>query len=305
MVTKRKTVSLQLLRLGLLTGVLGCTASSEPREGIGERRRLPEPNVKQGGAATVGGAGDSSPAPESGQGSADSDGATSVAGAAPEAGGTGAAGAAGADQSTPEGEGGSAGMPCTESLLGRALVEHACLHAEQGPFVDLTAAPDEASAPAVNAAHTAYRAGSSGGALSWLRFTAAGSGAYAFLGVLPTSLVFTRADGSLVHSTATVTSCAGLPAARVLELDAKQPLSLSWAEGDLVLVVEALAPFGEQAWEQGCECAELGSACAVETSCCSGLCVDARCVAPVCRSSGPCVSDVECCVFCHDQDHCH
>jgi hypothetical protein len=225
----------------------------------------------------------------------------SVAGAAQEAGGYGAAGG----QSTPEGEGGSAGAPCLERRLGRAVVEHACVHAEHGPYVDLTAATGEADAPAVNAAHTAYRAGSSGGPLSWLRFTPASSGAYAFLGALPTSLVFARADGSLVHSTATVTSCAGLPAARVLELDATQPLSLSWAEGELVLVVEALEPFGEQAWEQDCECAPLGSACAAETDCCSGLCVDARCVAPLCRSSGPCVSDAECCVFCHDQDHCH
>lgn len=26
---------------------------------------------------------------------------------------------------------------------------------------------------------------------------------------------------------------------------------------------------------------------------------------PMCRSSGPCISDDECCAFCHDYDHCH
>ena len=302
MANRRKIASRSLRGVGLLAGALGCTTQAEPRPEPAARRPVSRADVTWSEVEMVGGAGEPRPALMAGQGGHDGGGEASLAGAAQEGGG---AGAAGTGPSMPEGEGGGAGASCHEQRLGRAVVEHACLHAEHGPYVDLTAATGEADAPQVNAAHTAFRAGESGGALSWLRFTPASSGAYAFLGVLPTSLVFMRADGSLAHSTAMNTSCAGLPAARVLELDAGQPLGLSWTEGDLVLVVEALDPFAEQAWEQDCECAQLGSACATAAGCCSGLCVDARCVAPVCRSSGPCVSDAECCVFCHDQDHCH
>jgi hypothetical protein len=52
-------------------------------------------------------------------------------------------------------------------------------------------------------------------------------------------------------------------------------------------------------------CGAVGELCVAEDDCCAALCVAGRCVAPACRSSGPCVSDAECCVFCHDQDHCH
>jgi hypothetical protein len=320
-----------------LAGVLACTAQSEQREGQPGRPPWKEPNPTQAGADAGGAPNDSTPL--AGGGSA---GDASLGGAAQQAAGDG--GAAGANPSAPAGagggaEGGGPGALCQEPLLGRAVIEHACLHVEHGPYVDLTAATDEANAPAVSAPHTAYRVGSSGGALSWLHFTAPSSGSYAFLGALPTTLLFSLEDGSLVPSTAMGTTCAGLPAARVLDLDAAQPLSLSWAEGDLVLVVEALAPFGEEAWELGCECRQVGLACASDTdccshycsdgvcesvepppcggkaavgdpcqapeSCCSGHCVDARCALPLCRSSGPCVSDDECCLFCHDQDHCH
>jgi hypothetical protein len=342
MTTDRKSLWATLLRLGLLAGLFGCTTASEARDGKGERRRSNEPNLAPGdvdgtgGASGMGGAGEAPPTPQAGR---DSGGDASLAGAGGEAGEAGAGGSAGAAQGAPEGEGGSAGSACREPVLGLAVVEHSCVHAEQGPYVDLIAATDEAGAPAVNAPHTAYRVRSSGGSLSWVRFTAATSGSHALLGTLPPSLTFTLGDGALVRSVDMSTSCASLPSARVLELSSSNPLTLSWAEGDLVLVVEALAPFGQQAWEQGCACAESGAACAgdadccsgycadgacesvevpicsgkalvgepcqAEQSCCSGHCVDARCAAPVCRSSGPCVSDSECCLFCHDQDHCH
>jgi hypothetical protein len=283
----------------------------------------------------AGGAGESTSIAGAGaDGGVSSGGAASAEGDAgdPSVGGDTGAGGAGE-------EGGSAGALCEERVLGRAVVEHACLHVEHGPFEELAAGTVEESAPALGAPHTVYRVTASAGAQSWLRFTATSAGSYAFMGVMPPSVRFLLADGSLAAAEPRNTTCPGLPTARVFDLDAASPLSMSWLEGELVLVVEALASFGDLAWESGCECRGNGRACMADADCCtlycaegfcesaeappcggkaaegepcvssegccSGHCADAYCAAPVCRSSGPCVSDDECCLFCHDQDHCH
>jgi hypothetical protein len=139
-----------------------------------------------------------------------------------------------------------------------------------------------ANAPDVSRSHTAFR-------LRWpegrdhglARFDPLSSGLHVFyLGGMVSLTLTGLPSGRLVEATSSESSgCAAMPDAVVVDLENDESYllslqSVSVASG--LLVIEALDP-------------------------------ERSCAAPSssCRSSGPCTKDEECCLFCHDGDHCH
>lgn len=181
------------------------------------------------------------------------------------------------------------------------VVEHACLHATGGPFMDVPGAVTAEQAPDVSRAHTHYmlqRPNGLGSPRLFARYRATLSGPHAlFLGDGTLSRAVDAAGSPLALGAHAAAACEALPGVSVLELARGETYTLTFdARGaDVRLVVEALASWGPDAFTE--TCAEAPN-------------VDASTEAPAkdpatCRRNGSCTSDAECCSFCHDGDHCH
>jgi hypothetical protein len=233
----------------------------------------------------------------------------------------------------PEAAGGSDGMSCY--TLPISLIAHACLHADYGPFVDVR--PRERDqGPEVSEPHTAYEVEVSPRSERWLKYRSMTEGAYVFF--TDAGFIEHVEDSTgLVHAShrSSVDGCSKLGSATVLELSAASVNEFEMPIDSRLLVVESLDAFG--GFDGTCSCEEVGSACESSGDCCSAICRlgvcsttstggacggassstsncaggsggcdETGCDSPAeCRSSGPCVEDSECCLFCHDQDHCH
>ena len=237
-------------------------------------------------------------------------------------------------------------IPCERAALGEALVDHACFHAVYGPFQAVIGKAYEPTAN-VSRPHTAFQVSFEPGERGYLRFESNATGAYALFTSEPLALeVIVMQSGARVRdSRREPTSCKELPFVHVFELETNTGYALAAEDPSraFMLVIEALAPFAEDAWRSSCACTQLpkGAPCSADTDCCSGLCLEELCAdeemsascqgasldgatcaetqdccsgncdgavcvaAPECRSSGPCQVDSECCKFCHDADHCH
>jgi len=203
------------------------------------------------------------------------------------------------------------GGSCSFTGLGVAVVDHACLHAEHGPFMTVMGARDSEAAPLINRPHTGYQIGGEAQDYRVVRYEPRKAGQYALFvegGVLRT-LTLGASESSALFSGQT--SCAGLARVAVFELSGGVSYALTLEPSDeapVLVVIEGLEAFGSEAWRSSCACLAAAELCAAEVDCCSGNCEDGRCVppqAPVCRSFGPCSTDEECCDYCHDYDHCH
>jgi len=235
------------------------------------------------------------------------------------------------------GEGGAGQPTCPQRHLGAALVQHACLHGQLGPFAHAVATTREIEAPPVNAPHTAYLVTAASGGTHWLSFTARVTGEHAFFTDFAGPLALSpRAE----HVMGGDVQCASLRHVQVFHLEKGGTYGIGIEHSIAMLVIEELAPFGDLAWASTCACAQADSVCEVDEDCCSGFCSQQACAVPEpagctdasslgsvcsepadccsnncvaaacappaeCRSSGPCTSDEECCLFCHDKDHCH
>ncbi|MET0341382.1 MAG: hypothetical protein ABW252_10285 [Polyangiales bacterium] len=195
---------------------------------------------------------------------------------------------------------GSASATCAPRVSDE-VVEHACLHATGGPFVDVAGAIAADQAPDVSRAHTHYllqRPNGVGSPRLFARYRATLSGPHAlFLGDGTLSRAVDAAGGLLALGAHAAAACEALPGVSVLALTRGETYTLVFdARGaDVRLVVEALASWGPDAFTETCSAAPSA---------------DASTEAPLkdpatCRRSGSCTSDAECCSFCHDGDHCH
>lgn len=183
---------------------------------------------------------------------------------------------------------------CGTAALEQSDGEHACMHAESGPFAMLQLAETAQTAPDASRAHTAFQ-------LNW----PADDPSHGFLRVRPpraaTHVIFSAgaeiievagANENLTATSVSTTYCDRLPSAAVVELKGGEWSVIRLArmgDGESLVVIEQLT-------------AETGGACGCEE--------DAGCGAEEpppreCRSSGPCRLDSDCCEFCHDGDHCH
>ncbi len=214
-------------------------------------------------------------------------------------------------QSGPDSGAGSDGGSCAFTRLGAAVVEHACLHADHGPFVSVMSARDAEAAPSINSLHTAYQVGSEAQGDRVVRYEPRHAGQYAVFvdgGVLR-SLTLDSSDPSPLFSGET--SCASLARVAVFELSGGVAYALTLEPNDeapVLVVIEGLKAFGNEAWDGSCACLSDAEFCNTAADCCSETCREGRCqppAEPVCRSFGPCSTDEECCDYCHDYDHCH
>lgn len=181
------------------------------------------------------------------------------------------------------------------------VVEHACLHATGGPFVDVAGAVTAEQAPDVSRAHTHYllqRPSGLGSPRLFVRFRPTLTGLHAlFLGDGTLRRAMNTAGQPLALGTHAPAACAALPGVSVLELTRGETYTFAFDAGgaDVRLVVEGLAAWGADAFTETCSAAPVP---------------DASTPPPAkdpatCRRSGACTSDAECCSFCHDGDHCH
>ncbi len=249
-------------------------------------------------------------------------------------GGQGGALASGGSSPGGASQGGAGGEPSSGECSGfpDAFVDHACHHVEFGPFASV-AAGELAEAPRVNAPHTAYRVGTEGDG-GWLSYTPSAPGLVAFFSRAGALLEVVEDESVLPLAHREASACVDLPEARVFDLSGG-PVSLRVSASIDWLVIERLTSLVEECGcarpGEGClgdaDCCEgsctlgvcvvpepsgcddglaLGESCLDDDECCSKRCADRVCAPPAeCRTSGPCVSNDECCLYCHDQDHCH
>jgi MYXO-CTERM domain-containing protein len=153
----------------------------------------------------------------------------------------------------PGGAAGSSEDTC-EPALGEPLIEHACSHATNGPFVDLAAGGGIAT-PDMSDLHHTYQI-QVVGVGAHLRYRAQRSGAHAFMTDTAATFIAT------VHGTPLaarpsfgVEGCAALTRGTVYELEAEHEYDIEIVESAprLELFVEHLGAFGEGAWQEACD----------------------------------------------------
>jgi hypothetical protein len=172
----------------------------------------------------------------------------------------------------------------------RSLAEHACLHARNGPFRDLTFPTPEATAPEVNRPHTAYRLHAST-ATATVAFVAPLAGSYVIMSS-EDATPLAAASGAPSTRYDTSEACELLPSSSLRQLHAGERLELTYQPfGSVLLVVERLEPATDA------QVAPDDATSPPHDASADG--------SVMCRSSGWCSSDAECCAYCHDYDHCH
>jgi hypothetical protein len=183
-----------------------------------------------------------------------------------------------------------------EARLDEAAGDHACLHADSGPFamIELSATPE--TAPDASKPHTAFE-------LSWpaadpshgyLRVRANRVATWAIFSANAEVISVSSQERSLSITRPDQTFCASLPIAALADLDDGQWSIIRLArmgDGPGLFVIEGLV--APSSTECGCE-DDAGCADQPEPE-----------QPKECRSSGPCNVDADCCEFCHDGDHCH
>lgn len=180
------------------------------------------------------------------------------------AGGT-AASSGGAETGTPNDRGGAAtaGLnqggaggqppPACVKALGSELVEHACSHVTNGPFVSVVAGGSIAP-PDVSELHHAYEvqiveAGAR------VHYRAQRHGDHAFMSDVPVGLSLSQAGKSLkAQPSFAVNGCSHLTRAAVYHLEPETEYEIQFAESslELELFVEHLGAFGAEAWSESC-----------------------------------------------------
>jgi hypothetical protein len=186
---------------------------------------------------------------------------------------------------------------CQASQIARQVTEHACLHAEVGPYRDVTGGDTPLSASDVSRPHThfAIAVPETASELLFVRFEASTRGDHAFFLAGGTMLEALSAETGARYSASPEwpSGCMALPTLTLIDL--REPgvhtvtLRAAAETAAMRLVIEPLAPWANEA----------DGSCAMP--CDGGSCEPAG----QCRNSGPCTLDTDCCLFCHDGDHCH
>jgi len=179
------------------------------------------------------------------------------------------------------------------------LIQHSCRHALHGPFAHLLAAMGTEATPSVSTPHTAYQLTLSKAGEEWRGRVALRMRAEAKVSMFlsrPVDVSIRASTGEEVFGLhvddGAVTWCPEL--ARVVSASLGMDTYTIFINGGgfstVMLVIES-----PEVWECTDERARsmptvVSGAGAQQT---------------MCRSSGPCTTDSECCEFCHDFDHCH
>jgi|GEM_PF-1435160 len=148
---------------------------------------------------------------------------------------------------------GGAAADC-QPTLGEELIEHSCIHASKGPFVDVVAGGALPPADASELHHTYQVQVVAEHPL--LRYRAQRDGEHAFLTNLPTRIRLSKAGAALSEPDRfPVEGCKPLKWATVqtLEQSAVYDVELVDAPREVNLFIEHLGAFGSAAWSEKCE----------------------------------------------------
>jgi hypothetical protein len=168
---------------------------------------------------------------------------------------TGGSSGAGATMSGGTGAGGAVQTPpeCVPAL-GERLIDHACSHTTNGPFIPVVAG-GQADSPDVSDLHRTFEIQVSGSGARVL-YRAQRKGSHAFMTDSPAVLDLRR-EGQPLSAIPRfpVEGCSSLASATVydLERDAEYELALLQSPGALNLFVEHLGAFGSDAWLEACD----------------------------------------------------
>lgn len=156
----------------------------------------------------------------------------------------GGSGAGGAVQTPPE---------CVPKL-GERLIDHACSHTTNGPFIPIVTG-GQADSPDVSDLHRTFELQVAGSEARVL-YRAQRRGSHAFMTNSPAALELRR-EGKPVSALPSfpVEGCSSLAAATVYDLqrDAEYELAVLQSPATLNLFVEHLGAFGSDAWLDACE----------------------------------------------------
>jgi MYXO-CTERM domain-containing protein len=168
---------------------------------------------------------------------------------------TAGSGGSGATVSGGTGGGGGVQMPpgCVP-MLGERLIEHACSHTTNGPFVTVVAG-GQAASPDVSDLHRTYEI-QVAGSEARVHYRAQRKGRHAFVTGSPVALELRR-EGKAVSALPSfpVEGCDSLASAIVYDLqrDAEYELAVLQSPPVLTLFVEHLSAFGSDAWLEACD----------------------------------------------------
>jgi len=179
------------------------------------------------------------------------------AGAASDSGGTSSAhpdnrGGVATSGSDHGGVGARAPAAC-EKALGAELIEHACSHVTNGPFVPVVAGGGVAPADVSELHHTFEVEIVGAGAR--VHYRAQRDGDHAFMSDVPVSLTLSHASRSLqAPPSFAVHGCPHLTRAAVYHLEPATEYEIQFGEssGEVELFVEHLGAFGAGAWREAC-----------------------------------------------------
>lgn len=188
--------------------------------------------------------------------------------------------------------------PVLDATIGRVpneaigrLAEHACQHARHGPFRELASAGSDGGPHDLSRPHTAYRVpvGANASALP-LVYVPRESGDYIVFASRAASWSTPEDEAGRLYDVTAY--CDLAPFATLVALKSGESAQVHIGRsgaGEILLVVERLELMLD---------ASAGQSDAAFTDASEGG-------AAMCRSSGPCSDDSECCDYCHDYDHCH
>ena len=148
---------------------------------------------------------------------------------------------------------GGEGSTC-QPELGEQLVAHACAHTTNGPFVPLVASGGAAATPDVSELHQAYEVQIVGKAAT-LNYRAQREASHAFMTAGGPRFAVLHDGAQLPEQRSfPVHGCSTLAEAVVYDLVREQEYTLQIAQGqpELLLFVEHLGDFGDQAWALEC-----------------------------------------------------
>jgi hypothetical protein len=150
------------------------------------------------------------------------------------------------------GMGGDADREC-RMALGHELVEHACSHVTNGPFVQVVAGGG-ISPPDVSDLHHTYEVQVVGDGAR-LHYRAQRTGEHAFMSDVPGSWSVSQSGRLLPsHPSFPVDGCPHLTRAAVFQLEKGAEYELQWvaSSSEVELFVEHLGAFGVGAWDDAC-----------------------------------------------------
>jgi len=182
----------------------------------------------------------------------------------------------------------------------RGDIDHACLHVQEGPFAQVSVAGTPADfVPEIRNTHTQYtlglRAGENGHSATFKYRTTGPTWLYFFFSGANVPVKATASGLPLPVISEPLSGCQGILDGVLVEARSRAEVLVTIGPTPLPSLNFVFETRKFDVTEQDTLPPEPGDAGVSQPQ-------DAG---PMCRTSGPCTSNEECCDFCHNFDHCH